>query len=130
MLDLQAIVQAIGVEGRNRTERREAVSPFWIVVTSQEKLNEVVTALDSKHVELARLQDRFRIPVDLKQSDIAEVTARRVLAKESRVLRPWASSMTRMQAASNSAAPSNERRAIWRSPGKGLRAVPVSSLPD
>jgi hypothetical protein len=81
MLDLQAIVQAMGVEGRNRTERREVVSPFWIVVTSQEKLNEVVTALDSKKIELARLQDRFRIPVDLKQADIAEVTARRVLSK-------------------------------------------------
>lgn len=81
MLDLQAIVQALGVEGRNRTERREAVSPFWIVVTSQEKLSEVVTALDSKKIELARLQDRFRIPVDLKQTDIAEVTAQRVLSK-------------------------------------------------
>jgi hypothetical protein len=82
MLDLQAIVQAMGVEGRNRSERREAVSPFWIVVTSQEKLSEVVTALDSKKIELARLQDRFRIPVDLKQADIAEVTARRVLSKK------------------------------------------------
>ena len=81
MLDLQAIVQALGVEGRNRTERREAVSPFWIVVTSQEKLNEVVAALDSKKIELARLQDRFRVTVDLKQADIAEVTARRVLSK-------------------------------------------------
>lgn len=81
MLDLQAIVQAFGVEGRNRTERRQAVSPYWIAVTSQEKLNEVVTALDSKKIELARLQDRFRINVDLKQADIAEITARRVLAK-------------------------------------------------
>jgi len=81
MLDLQAIVQAVGLEGRNRTERREAVSPFWIVVTSQEKLSEVVTALDSKKIELARLQDRFRITVDLKQADITEVTARRVLSK-------------------------------------------------
>lgn len=82
MLDLQAIIQAFGVEGKNRTERHEAVSPFWIVVTSQEKLNEVVTALDSKRIELARLQDRFRIPVDLKQSDIAEVTSKRVLEKK------------------------------------------------
>ena len=82
MLDLQAIIQAFGVEGKNRTERREAVSPFWVVVTSQEKLNEVVTALDSKRIELARLQDRFRIPVDLKQSDITEVTSKRVLEKK------------------------------------------------
>jgi len=81
MLDLQAIIQAFGVEGRNRTERRQAVSPFWIAVTSQEKLNEVVTALDSRKIELARLQDRFRINIDLKQTDIAEITARRVLEK-------------------------------------------------
>lgn len=81
MLDLQAIVQAFGVEGKNRTERREAVSPFWIIVTSQEKLNEVVRGLDSKKVELPRLQDRFRIMVDLKQSDITEVTSERVLKK-------------------------------------------------
>jgi len=82
MLDLMGIVHALGVEGRNRTERREAVSPFWLVVTSQEKLNEVVTALDSKRIELARLMDRFRITVDLKQTDISEVTAKRVLAKK------------------------------------------------
>lgn len=82
MLDLQAIIQAFGVEGRNRTESRKAVSPCWIVVTSQEKLDEVVTALDSKKIELARLQERFRITVDLKQSDISEVTSERVLKKK------------------------------------------------
>lgn len=82
MLDLQAIIQAFGVEGRNRTEARRVVSPFWIVVTSQEKLDEVVTALDSKKIELARLQERFRITVDLKQSDIAAVTSERVLKKK------------------------------------------------
>jgi hypothetical protein len=81
MFDLQGIMQSFGVEGRNRTERREAVAPFWIAVTSQEKLTEVVTALDSKKVDLAKLQDRFRLNVDLKQADIAEVTARRVLSK-------------------------------------------------
>jgi hypothetical protein len=83
MLDLQAIIQAFGVEGRNRTESKQAVSPFWIVVTSQEKLEEIVTALDSKKIELARLQDRFRITVDLKQSDISTVTSERVLKKKS-----------------------------------------------
>jgi len=82
MLDLQAVVQAFGREGLNRVQRREATSPFWIVVTSQEKLNEVVDALDSKKIELARLQDRFRIMIDLKQSDIQEVTGRRILAKD------------------------------------------------
>ena len=81
MLDLQAIVQSLGVESKNRVEHKQAVSPCWIVVTSQEKLDEVVNALDSKKIELARLQDRFRLTVDLKQSDIAEITAKRILEK-------------------------------------------------
>jgi hypothetical protein len=81
MLDLQGLVQAFGMEGKNRVEQKKAISPFWIVVTSQEKLNEIVDALDSKKIELARLQDRFRVAIDLKQSDIPEITGERVLKK-------------------------------------------------
>ena len=81
MLDLMGLVQAFGVVGNNRVKQKKAISPFWIVVTSQEKLNEVVDALDSKKIELARLQDRFRINIDLKQSDIPEITGKRVLEK-------------------------------------------------
>ena len=74
MLDLQAIVQNLGVVSRGR---------HWIVVTSQEKLGELVSGLDDKRVEHARLMDRFPTPlqVHLESSDIAEVTGRRVLAK-------------------------------------------------
>lgn len=82
MLDLQAIVQAFGKEGKNRVKARQVVAPAWIVVTSQEKLNEVVDALDSKKIELARLQDRFPIRIDLAPADIAEITTRRVLQKK------------------------------------------------
>ena len=82
MLDLQAIVQAFGVKGKNRVEHRKAISPCWIVVTSQEKLDEVVNALDSRKIELARVQERFPTTVDLKQSDISEITAKRVLDKK------------------------------------------------
>jgi hypothetical protein len=81
MLDLQAVVQAFGREGKNRVVRKQAIAPCWIIVTSQEKLNEVVDALDSKKIELARLQDRFPLPIDLKQSDISEITSKRVLDK-------------------------------------------------
>jgi hypothetical protein len=81
MLDLMGVVQAFGKEGNNRVKQKKAIAPFWIVVTSQEKLNEVVDALDSKKIELARLQDRFRITIDLKQSDIPEITGKRVLEK-------------------------------------------------
>ena len=45
MLDLQAIVQALGVESKNRLLKKKAVAPTWLIVTSQEKLNEIVSAL-------------------------------------------------------------------------------------
>ena len=44
MLDLQAVVQQLGVKGRGK---------HWIVVTSQEKLNELVSGLDNRNIELA-----------------------------------------------------------------------------
>ena len=46
MLDLMGLVQAFGVVGNNRVKQKKAIALFWIVVTSQEKLNEVVDALD------------------------------------------------------------------------------------
>ena len=72
MLDLQAVVQSLGVKGRGK---------HWVVITSQEKLGELVSGLDDKKIELARLMDRFPLQVHLEPSDISEVTSRRVLAK-------------------------------------------------
>lgn len=74
MLDLQAVVQNLGRVGRGK---------HWIVVTSQEKLNELVGGLDDNRVELARLKDRFpdHQQVHLEPSDISEVTSKRVLSK-------------------------------------------------
>ena len=72
MLDLQAIVQSLGVKGRGK---------HWLVVTSQEKLSELVSGLDDKKIELARLMDRFPLQVHLEPSDISEVTSKRVLSK-------------------------------------------------
>lgn len=72
MLDLQAVVQSLGVKGRGK---------HWVVVTSQERLGELVSGLDDKKIELARLMDRFPLQVHLEPSDISEVTSRRVLSK-------------------------------------------------
>ncbi|WP_295456917.1 BREX system P-loop protein BrxC, partial [uncultured Thiodictyon sp.] len=74
MLDLQAVVQSFGRVGRGK---------LWILVTSQEKLTELVGGLDDRRVELARLMDRFpsELQVHLEPSDISEVTSKRVLAK-------------------------------------------------
>jgi hypothetical protein len=83
--DLRATVEEFGKVGKNLLKQRKIIAPCWIVVTSQEKLEEVVAAIDSKRVELAKLQDRFPNPnrVDLAPSDIREVATKRVLAKNS-----------------------------------------------
>ncbi len=84
--DLRALVEQIGKVGKNRVQRKEAVAPTWFVVTSQERLDEVVAAIDSKRVELAKLQDRFRHRVDMSPADIREVATRRVLNKKAAAL--------------------------------------------
>lgn len=72
MLDLQAVVQQLGVKGRGK---------HWVVATSQEQLGDIVSALSDRRPELARLMDRFPFQVHLEPSDISEVTSRRVLSK-------------------------------------------------
>lgn len=72
MLDLQGVVQSIG---------RVSHGNVWLIVTSQEKLTELVSGLDNTRVELARLMDRFPTQVHLEPSDISEVTSKRVLSK-------------------------------------------------
>ena len=84
--DLRAVVEQFGKVGKNLLKARKLIAPCWIVVTSQEKLDEVVAAIDSKRVELAKLQDRFKHHVDLAPSDIREVATRRVLAKKKSAL--------------------------------------------
>lgn len=79
--DLRATIEEFGKVSKNLLKARKIIAPCWIVVTSQEKLDEVVAAIDSKRVEIAKLQDRFHYRVDLAPSDIREVATRRVLAK-------------------------------------------------
>ena len=71
MLDLQGLAEAF--------QKRHG--SLWLVVTSQEKLNDVVDSLEARQVELARAQARFPLRVDLLPSDIDEVTGKRVLDK-------------------------------------------------
>ena len=75
-------VKGFAQVGRNLLKAGKIPAPSWIVVTSQEKVDEVVAAIDSKRVELAKLQDRFRYCIDLAPSDIWEVATKRVLAKK------------------------------------------------
>ena len=79
--DLRAIVEHFGKVSKNYLKIKKAVAPIWIIITSQEKLDEVVAAIDSKRVNIAKLQDRFHYKIDLSPADIREVATRRVLAK-------------------------------------------------
>ena len=80
--DLRATVEEFGKIGKNLLRARKIPAPCWVVVTSQEKLDEVVAAIDARRVDIAKLQDRFRYRVDLAPSDIREVATKRVLAKK------------------------------------------------
>jgi len=80
--NLRAVVEHFGQESKNRVLSNKTVAPVWVMVTSQEKLDEVVAAIDDKRVELAKLQDRFRYRIDMAPADIREVATKRVLAKE------------------------------------------------
>src|SRR5437764_8925195 len=49
--DLRALVEEFGQVGKNLVRQKKAVAPAWLVVTAQEKLEEVVDALESKRVD-------------------------------------------------------------------------------
>ena len=80
--DLRAVVETFGMEGRNRARARKVPAPTWFIVTAQERLEEVTSAIgDDRRVLLAKVQDRFPVRIDLSPSDVREVAARRVLSK-------------------------------------------------
>jgi len=80
--DLRAVVEQFGKYGKNLLKAKKIVAPVWVIVTSQEKLDEVVSALDSKKVELAKMQDRFNHRIDFAPNEIREVATKRVLSKK------------------------------------------------
>lgn len=71
MFDLMGLAHAV----------QKKRSQIWLVVTSQEKLQDVVESLEGTRIELARVRDRFPITVDIVPSDIEEVVSRRLLDK-------------------------------------------------
>lgn len=80
--DLRAVTEEFGKQSRMRVKANRAVAPTWVIITSQERLDEVVSALGTqKRILMAKVQDRFHYKVDLSPADIREVTTRRVLSK-------------------------------------------------
>jgi len=80
--NLRAVVEEFGREGKNRMRARRIPAPAWFIVTSQERLDEVTSAIgDEKRVLIAKVRDRFRHEIDLSPADVREVASRRVLSK-------------------------------------------------
>ncbi|MDG6251232.1 BREX system P-loop protein BrxC, partial [Methanocalculus sp.] len=79
--DLRVVIEGLGKESKNRLNRGEIIAPVWVIVTSQERLQDVINTIDEKNVKFPRLLDRF-LPVDLSPEDIREVATRRVLSKK------------------------------------------------
>jgi hypothetical protein len=80
--NLRAVVEEFGREGKNLMRARRIPAPAWFMVTSQERLDEVTSAIgDERRVLIAKVRDRFRHEVDLSPADVREVASRRVLSK-------------------------------------------------
>jgi hypothetical protein len=73
--DLQGVVESFSLVGKGKV---------WLIATSQEKLEAVVDIWEKDKSDLVRLKDRFKLPVDIKSTDIREVASHRVLAKNAR----------------------------------------------
>ena len=79
--DLRVVIEGLGKESKNRLNKGEITAPVWVIVTSQEQLQDVINTIDEKNIKFPRLLDRF-LSVDLSPEDIREVATRRVLSKK------------------------------------------------
>ncbi|MFB3853837.1 MAG: BREX system P-loop protein BrxC [Vicinamibacterales bacterium] len=80
--NLRAVVEQFGKESLNRLKARTISGPAWMIVTAQEKLQDVYNYLATGRIDLPKLQDRFKYQIDLSPADIREVATRRVLRKK------------------------------------------------
>jgi hypothetical protein len=81
MENLRAVVEQFGRESLQRLKAGKIPGPVWIVVTSQEKLQEVSDHLAASRITPRKLQDHFKHQVELSAGDMREVVALRVLRK-------------------------------------------------
>jgi hypothetical protein len=81
--NLRAVVEQFGKVSLDRMRKKQFPAPAWIIVTAQEKLEEIYDYAVGGRVELPKLQDRFKYPIHLSPADIREVATKRVLAKNS-----------------------------------------------
>ena len=82
--NLRAVVEQFGKESLTRLKVNKIPGPAWIIVTAQEKLQEVYNYLATGRIDLPKLQDRFKHQIDLSPADIREVATRTSVAEEAK----------------------------------------------
>jgi hypothetical protein len=95
--NLCTVVEQFGKESLQRLKAGKIPGPAWIIVTAEEKLQEVVDRAAASRIDLPKLdppqldlpeldlptrRDRFQHQIDLSSAGIHEVAARRVLRKK------------------------------------------------
>jgi len=80
--NLRAVVEQFGKESLSRLKAKKIPGPSWIIVTAQEKLQDVYNYLAMGRIDLPKLQDRFKYQIDLSPEDIRQVATQRVLRKK------------------------------------------------
>lgn len=73
LLELQSIAEQFAVQGKGK---------LWLVVTAQEKLEEIIGGVKGQENEFAKIKDRFYLPVNLTSENIKKVLEERILKKK------------------------------------------------
>jgi hypothetical protein len=76
------IVERFGREGLERLKAGKIPGPVWIIVTSQERLQEICDGVAADGIDLSKAQSCFKHQIDLSSAGIREVAVRRVLRKK------------------------------------------------
>lgn len=73
LLELQSIVEQFSVKGKGK---------LWLIVTAQEKLEDIIEGVKRKAVDFSKIKDRFNIRLELTSENIEKVIEERILKKK------------------------------------------------